>query len=64
MRKLVAAVLFMVAGALLLLAGLALSNVWEPLADSSDSAYVETAAIWAALAVPALAGGIWTLRSG
>ena len=40
MRRLVAAVLFALAGALLLLSGLTLSNVWDRYQDSPDSTYI------------------------
>jgi hypothetical protein len=63
MRKVAAAVCFLFAGALLVLAGLALSQVWDPQAESADSVYVEVAAAFGLPALVFLAGGIWALRS-
>ncbi len=64
MRKVAAAVLFMMAGALLVLARLSLSEVWQPgPKDSPDSMFIEVAAWFAGLALIPLAGGIWALRA-
>ena len=62
MRKIGAALLFMVAGAFLLLAGFALENLWEKYQDSPDSTYIEVAAIEAAFALGFAGVGAWMLR--
>jgi heme/copper-type cytochrome/quinol oxidase subunit 3 len=58
MRKVVAAVLFALTGACLLLAGMVVSNVFADYKDSSDSTYIETAAVPFALGLLFLAGGV------
>ncbi len=59
MRKVVAALLFIVAGALVLLAAITLSNLWGSYQDSPDSLYIGAAAIEGAGVVAAcLAGGL------
>ena len=62
MRKVIAAFLFMVAGALLLLVWYALDNLWADYQDSPDSFYISAAAIEAATAVAFAALGAWMLR--
>jgi hypothetical protein len=62
-RKVVAAVLFALTGALLLLAWAALDNLWADYQDSPDSTYIEVAAIELGLALVCAAGGVWALRS-
>jgi hypothetical protein len=64
MRKVVAAVLFALAGACLLLFGLALSNLFDDHKDSRDSMFIEAAAIPFAIAVVCLAAGVLALRNG
>jgi hypothetical protein len=49
MRKVGAALLFMAAGACLLLAFFALDTLWDEYKDSADSIYIETAALFAAI---------------
>ena len=56
MRKVIAAFLFAVTGACLLLAGLALSNLFDDYKDSPDSMFIETAATVFAVAVVCLIG--------
>ena len=63
MRKVTAAVLFILAGALLVVAGQAVVQVWDPQAESADSVYIEVAAAFGLPALVFLAGGIWALRS-
>jgi hypothetical protein len=62
MRKVGAALLFMVAGALLMLAWFALENLWSEYADSPDSLYLSVAAIEVAIAVGFAGLGGWILR--
>lgn len=62
MRKVLAALLFAVAGALILLSYGALENLWAEYQDSPDSTYIEVAAIELALAAVAIAGGFLALR--
>lgn len=62
MRKVLAAVLFAVAGALILLSYAALENLWADYQDSPDSTYIEVAAIELGLAAVAIAGGVVALR--
>jgi hypothetical protein len=62
MRKIGAAVLFIGAGALLLLSWSALDNLWADYKDSPDSLYIEVAAIWAAIALAFAGVGGWMLR--
>ena len=64
MRKVVAAVLFALAGACLLVTGIVLSNLFDDYKDSPDSTFIETAAIPFSVAVLCLAGGAWALRNG
>jgi hypothetical protein len=63
MRKVVAAVLFALTGAGLLLTALALSNLFDDYKDSPDSMFIEAAAIPLALALLCLAGGVIALRN-
>ncbi|MBA3263054.1 MAG: hypothetical protein H0T69_11435 [Thermoleophilaceae bacterium] len=63
MRKVIGAVLFALTGACLLLSGMILSNLFDDYKDSTDAAYIETAAIWAVLGILFLAGGIAALRN-
>lgn len=62
MRKVVAAVLFMVAGALVLLTVITLSNLWESYRDSPDWLYIGAAAIEFAVAACLAGLGAWTLH--
>ena len=62
MRKTAAAVLFAIAGALVLLSWLALSNLWAGYQDSPDALYIEVAAIELGLAAAAVLGGILAIR--
>jgi hypothetical protein len=61
-RKAVAAVLFALTGALLLLAWAALDNLWADYQDTPDSTYIDVAAIELGLALVCAAGGVWALR--
>lgn len=63
MRKLLAAILFVVAGALLLSSWFALDNLWADYQDSPDSTYIEVAAIEIGLALAAALGGALALRN-
>ena len=58
-----AAVLFAVAGAAVLLAVFALLNLADETADSPDSFYIEVGAMWIAVAAVAAAVGAWALRA-
>ena len=62
MRKAIAAVLFALTGACLLLAGLALSNLFDDYKDSPDSMFIEAAAKVAAVGLVCLVGGAVALR--
>lgn len=62
MRRVLAAVLFALAGALILLAFLALENLWADYQDSPDSTYIEVAALELGLAALAGGGGFLALR--
>lgn len=62
MRTFLAAVLFAIAGALILLAFSALSRLWADYQDSPDSTYIEVAAIELALAAAAVLGGTLVIR--
>jgi hypothetical protein len=62
MRKVGAALLFMVAGALLVLAWTSLDNLWADYQDSPDSLYLESAALWAVAALVFALLGVWVLR--
>lgn len=62
MRKVVAALLFMVAGALVLLAWMALDNLWAAYQDSPDAMYISVAAIEAGFAACCAGLGAWILR--
>jgi hypothetical protein len=64
MRKVVAAVLFTLTGACLLLAGVALSHLFDDYKDSPDSMFIEAAALPFAVAVVCLAFGVLALRNG
>jgi hypothetical protein len=64
MRKVLAAILFAIAGALVLLAFAALENLWAEYQDSPDSTYIELAAIELALAAGATIGGAFETRFG
>ena len=61
--KVLAAVLFAVAGALVLLSFFALENLWADYQDSPDSTYIEVAAIELALATAAAVAGALALRN-
>lgn len=60
--KVLTAFMFALAGALTLLAGLTLSTIWDDTADSPDSTYIETGALWLGLALIALLAGVVALR--
>lgn len=62
MRKTLAAVLFALSGALLLLTAFALQNLFEEYKDSADSVYIATAAVTFGLGVVAAVGGALLLR--
>jgi hypothetical protein len=62
MRKVVAAVLFMVTGACLFLAGLTFSQQFGSYQDSPDSFYVRMAAYPLVIGLLCLAAGVWALR--
>ena len=62
MRKIGAALLFMVAGFFLVFAWTSLENLWAKYQDSPDSLYIESAAIWAAIALAFAGLGGWVLR--
>ncbi len=62
MRKVGAALLFMVAGALLLIASSSLSELWAEYKDGPDSTYIEAFAITAGIALGCVGLGGWLLR--
>lgn len=62
MRKLAAAVLFAIAGALMLLAVMSLTNVWQQYQDSPDSTYIEVAALWLLLGLASMGAGFCALH--
>jgi hypothetical protein len=62
MRKLLAAVLFVITGACLLLAGTVASTVFDDYKDSEDSYYLGMAAVPLLIGLICLAGGVWALR--
>jgi hypothetical protein len=62
MRKVGAALLFMLAGAFVLLAWVALDNLWADYQDSPDSTYITVAAIELAIASGFAGLGAWILR--
>ena len=62
MRKAVAAVLFMLSGAFLLLAVSALSQLLDDYKDSPDSMFINAAAKVAAIGVVFLIAGAFALR--
>jgi hypothetical protein len=62
MRKVVAAVLFAVAGAGLLVSASAIATLFDDYKDSSDSLYIGWAAVTLAVAVVAVAVGALLLR--
>jgi ABC-type cobalamin transport system permease subunit len=64
MRKVVAAVLFAVMGACLLLAGVALSHLFDDYKDSPDSMFIKAAAQVSVIALVCLIGGVVALRNG
>ncbi|HKJ36810.1 MAG TPA: hypothetical protein VKA36_09615 [Solirubrobacterales bacterium] len=61
-RKVLAALLFILATALLVWSVVVLSTVWDDYKDSSDSTYVLNAAVVFGLAVLAAAAGYLTIR--
>ena len=63
MRKIAAALLFMVAGAFVLLAWMALDNLWAAYQDRPDAMYISVAAIEVVLAACLAGLGGWMLRS-
>jgi multisubunit Na+/H+ antiporter MnhG subunit len=62
MRNAFSALLFVLAGACIALALLALSNLFDDYKDSPDSTYIETAAVPLVLAALFLVAGVLTLR--
>jgi hypothetical protein len=62
MRKIGAALLFMMAGAFLLLAWFALENLWAEYQDSPDALYLSVAAIEIVGALGFAGLGGWMLR--
>jgi multisubunit Na+/H+ antiporter MnhG subunit len=62
MQKAFSALLFVLAGACIALAVLALSNLFDDYKDSPDSTYIETAAFPLVLAALLLVAGILMLR--
>jgi hypothetical protein len=64
MRKVIAAILFAVMGGCLLLAGLALSNLFDDYKDSPDSMFIKAAAQMSVIALVCLVGGVIALRNG
>jgi hypothetical protein len=62
MRKVLAAVLFALTGAGLMLAAIVLSHLFDDYKDSPDSMFIETAAVPLALGLMCLAGGVSALR--
>jgi hypothetical protein len=61
-RKLIAAVLFALTGASLLLGSVFVTNLWGE-GDSADSEYIEGAVIFLGIALVAALAGTWALRS-
>ena len=61
-RKVLAALLFILAAALLVWSVVVLSTVWDDYKDSSDSTYVLNASVVFCLAVFAAAGGYLAIR--
>ena len=62
MRKAGAAILFMLAGAGMLLALAAISNIWAGYKDSTDSVYIQAAAWPFAFGLLCAVGGFLALR--
>jgi hypothetical protein len=62
MRTVLGAILFVLAGAAILPGILILSNIWDANADSSNSAYVDVAAIYFGVALVLVIGGVLALR--
>ncbi|HXF00621.1 MAG TPA: hypothetical protein VN458_09780 [Solirubrobacterales bacterium] len=62
MRKVVAAGLFMIAGAVVLLTVMTFANLWDSYQDSPDSLYITAGAIEAAVAASLVGLGAWLLR--
>jgi hypothetical protein len=62
MRTVLGAVLFAIAGAAILPGASVIDNVWADYADSPDSTYIETAAIWFGIGLAAGVGGVLALR--
>ena len=62
MQKAFSALLFVLAGACITLAVLALSNLFDDYKDSPDSTYIETAALPLVLAALFLVAGALTLH--
>jgi hypothetical protein len=62
MRKVLAAVLFVLAGAGLTLGATALSHLFDDYKDSPDSMFIETAAVPLAFALLCMAAGVHSLR--
>jgi hypothetical protein len=61
-RKAIAAALFIVSGALLVVSGFALSNLFDEYKDSPDSTYLEAGLIPLAFAALCLVAGVLSLR--
>jgi hypothetical protein len=62
MRTKLAAVLFVLTGAFLLLAGVIAANVFGEYKDSEDSFYLAMASMPFVLGLVCLAAGVWALR--
>ena len=62
MRKAIAAFLFTLTGACLLLTGIVLSNLFDDYKDSPDSMFIQAAAKVFAIGVICLIGGVIAIR--
>jgi hypothetical protein len=62
LRKLIAALLFVLAGGLLVVSAFALSNLFDEYKDSPDSTYLEAGLIPLAFALLCLVAGVLSLR--
>jgi uncharacterized membrane protein YidH (DUF202 family) len=62
MRKVLAAVFFIVTGACLLLAAVTFSQVFDDYKDSEDAFYLEMAAYPFVIGLLCLVAGVWAIR--
>jgi hypothetical protein len=62
LRRLIAALLFVLAGGLLVVAAFALSNLFDEYKDSPNSTYLEAGLIPLAFALLCLGAGVLSLR--